>query len=129
MGPKQRAYFDRQVDRVVARLPCEVKDIIVRVPLCVEDAPSRAVCREMKLTSPSDLCGLFVGAPERDELSFPTQPSTVFLYRRGLFEAAADDDGFVDTASLRREIKVTILHELGHFHGLDEGDLDALGYG
>lgn len=129
MGSKQRAYFDRQVDRVIARLPDEVKRLLREVPVCVEDAPTQTVRREMNLVSPDELCGLFVGSVENHAIAGDqAQPPTVILYRRGLFAAAADDNGFVDAASLRRQIKITILHELGHYHGLDEDELCKAGF-
>ncbi|MGL4941843.1 MAG: metallopeptidase family protein [Thermoguttaceae bacterium] len=128
IGPKKRAYFDRQVDRVVARLPNAVKKLLREVPVCVEDAPSRTVRREMKLRSPDELCGLFVGAVENRAVDQP-QPPTVMLYRCGIFAVAADENGCVNAASLRRQIKITILHELGHYHGFDEDELREIGYG
>ncbi len=41
---------------------------------------------------------------------------------------ATDRRGRVDEAELRRQIRITILHELGHHHGLTEEDLEELGY-
>jgi predicted Zn-dependent protease with MMP-like domain len=49
-------------------------------------------------------------------------PHTVTIYRRPL-EAAFDDP-----AELEREISITVLHELGHYFGLDEDRLAELGY-
>ena len=49
-------------------------------------------------------------------------PHTVTIYRRPLEEA------FHDTAELEREIRITVLHELGHYFGLDEDRLAELGY-
>jgi predicted Zn-dependent protease with MMP-like domain len=41
---------------------------------------------------------------------------------------ATDQDGRVNEAELRRQIRITVLHELGHHHGLDEDELERLGY-
>jgi predicted Zn-dependent protease with MMP-like domain len=49
-------------------------------------------------------------------------PHTVTIYRRPLEEA------FDDPAELEREIRITVLHELGHYFGLDEDRLAELGY-
>ena len=63
---------------------------------------------------------------------FP-QPSgilseAIYLFREGIFNLAADRRGRIDEEELREQIRVTILHELGHHHGLDEDDLAELGY-
>jgi predicted Zn-dependent protease with MMP-like domain len=41
---------------------------------------------------------------------------------------ATDPSGEIDEAELRRQIRITILHELGHYHGLTEAELEELGY-
>jgi predicted Zn-dependent protease with MMP-like domain len=45
------------------------------------------------------------------------------IYRRPLQRA------FSDPQELEREIRITVLHEVGHFFGLDEDRIDELGYG
>jgi predicted Zn-dependent protease with MMP-like domain len=41
---------------------------------------------------------------------------------------AKDRHGRIDEQELRRQIRITVLHELGHYHGLDERELRELGY-
>ena len=53
----------------------------------------------------------------------------VQLYREGIMQQSAGRDGFVDEAELHRQIRITLLHELGHHHGLTEDDLEEMGYG
>ena len=50
-------------------------------------------------------------------------PDRVVIYRKPLVEE------FPDPAELRREIRITVLHEVGHFFGLDEQRIRDLGYG
>jgi predicted Zn-dependent protease with MMP-like domain len=50
-------------------------------------------------------------------------PDRVVIYRRPLVESFPDED------DLRREIRITVLHEIGHFFGLDENRIRELGYG
>ena len=50
-------------------------------------------------------------------------PDRIVIYRRPL------EDAFPDTEELEREIRVTVLHEIGHFFGLDEDRISDLGYG
>ena len=56
-------------------------------------------------------------------------PDVVTVYREGIAAYAADARGHVRDDRLRREIRITILHELGHHHGLSEDNLRQLGYG
>jgi predicted Zn-dependent protease with MMP-like domain len=50
-------------------------------------------------------------------------PDRIVIYRIPLIES------FSDPEELRREIRITVLHELGHYFGLDEKRIDELGYG
>jgi predicted Zn-dependent protease with MMP-like domain len=52
----------------------------------------------------------------------PIQPDTISIYRRPLVEE------FPDVDELRHEIRITVLHELGHYFGIEEDRLDELGY-
>jgi predicted Zn-dependent protease with MMP-like domain len=53
----------------------------------------------------------------------------VTIYRLGLMRMATTPRGRIAREELKRQIRITILHELGHYHGLDEQDLDELGFG
>ena len=129
MNSKQRAYFDRQVDWVVERLPKRVQRMLETIPLHVEDRPSRRQMRELGVEHPNDLCGCFVGVAEGHRFSQATTPSFIAIFRDGIFEAAADAEGYFDRAGLREQIRVTVLHELAHAVGIDEEELEELGYG
>ena len=78
-----------------------------------------------------DLCGLYTGIPltQRSIEHSGTLPDVVTIYREGILTAAADRHGRIRNDRLREEIRITILHELGHHHGLTEDDLRELGYG
>jgi len=130
MKPKKRAYFDRQVDWVVERLPKRVLRMLEEIPLHVEDRPSRRQMKELSVDHPNDLCGCFVGIAEGDRHSYQAKnANAIVIFRAGIFEESVDDEGYVDRPTLREQIRVTILHELGHFVGFDEDELDELGYG
>jgi predicted Zn-dependent protease with MMP-like domain len=53
----------------------------------------------------------------------------VTIFREGIWSIAADDQGRVAPKQLRHDIRITILHELAHHHGLTEEELEELGYG
>jgi predicted Zn-dependent protease with MMP-like domain len=69
----------------------------------------------------SDLLGLFVGPSFGDEGKVPLPPQ-IILFLENLWEMAEEDDAFY-----REEVRTTYLHELGHYLGLDEIDLEERG--
>ncbi|TML63325.1 MAG: metallopeptidase family protein [Actinobacteria bacterium] len=96
--------FDAHVRRALDALPPDLARGLENVAVVVEDE------------NPDDphLLGLYQ--------SGDYGPHTVTIYRRPLEEA------FHDPEELEREIRVTVLHELGHYFGLDEDRLAELGY-
>jgi predicted Zn-dependent protease with MMP-like domain len=130
MNRDERKQFDSELDRVMADLPSVVHKLLDEVPLIVEDYPSDDVLDEMEIEYRDDLCGLYSGIPITDAESRPLRnmPDVILIYREGIISAATDDDGRVTPEELRRQIRITILHEVGHHFGLDEDDLAELGY-
>ena len=131
MNPRIRRRFDDQLEWVLKGLPPSIHELIEKVPLHVEDYPSEDVMERMDVEYIDDLCGLYTGIPigEKSVTHSGTLPDVVTIYREGILSAAADPHGQITTERLRAEIRVTILHELAHHHGLSEDDLQKMGYG
>ncbi len=131
LNPRTRQRFDALLDEVLAELPDWVLELFEQVPLHVEDYPSDEVMAELGVRYPDQLCGLYTGVPLTDKSvnHGPSMPDVVTIYRRGILAAARGHDGRVRTERLRREIRITVLHELAHHHGIDEDELGSLGYG
>ena len=74
---------------------------------------------------PPDLLGLFVGASRLDHSVFNPveQPGVIFLFQKNLERVCAD------RIELEEEIRITVWHELAHYLGFDDNDLDRLGLG
>ncbi len=111
-------------ERVLAGLPERFKKLLASVPILVEERPSEDLVREG--FDPRSL-GLFEG-PDHRERSGPSgipAPTRIVLYAANL-SVFADPN---DTEEFEREVEVTVLHEIGHYFGLDEDELDALGLG
>jgi predicted Zn-dependent protease with MMP-like domain len=128
---RTRDRFDRQLERVLAQMPPLVHELLEKIPLHVEDYPSREVMEEKDIVDPADLCGLFTGValPQKSIEHSGMLPDVVTIYRLGIMAAAQDKFGRVSAEALREQIRVTLLHELAHFHGLGEDELEELGYG
>jgi len=131
VNPRTRRRFDEQLEWVLERMPPLIHELIDRVPLHVEDYPSDDVMDRMDVEYLDDLCGLYTGIPigEKSIMHSGTMPDVVTIYREGILSSAADDQGRIRNDGLREQIRITILHELAHHHGLTEDDLRKLGYG
>ena len=131
MDPRLRNFFDLQLEEVLQRLPQRVHDLLAEVPLFVEDYPPQSVLAKLGLTHRDQLCGLYTGVPldARSGFDAPQMPDVVTIYREGILNMAAGDADGLTESKLQRQIHITVLHELGHHHGLDEDELDDLGYG
>lgn len=130
MNAKLRERFDRLLESVLAELPPSIHALLEETPLVVEDYPSDDIMDEMGLEYIDELCGLYTGIPlsEPESRSHRSLPDRVMLFREGVLSAAADSSGHIATPELRRQMKITVLHEIGHHHGLSEDDLRKLGY-
>ncbi len=127
-----RHQFDHILDQLVAELPDHLRQLLEEVPLIVEDEPSSRLMDELHLDrSHSDLCGLHWGVPltERSVQHSGTFPDRMMLFRGPIIRLAARQQGAADEPALHQQIRITLLHEIGHHFGLDEDDLTALGYG
>ena len=136
MNQNNRDYFDRQVEWVLERLPQSVLRILQEVPLHVEDQPSQQLMQELNITEPEELCGYFCGVPYSETNTFAGvfsagvyMPNNITIFRRGVIAGARDEWGKVCRKKLRREIRITILHELAHLHGMEEEEIASMGYG
>jgi predicted Zn-dependent protease with MMP-like domain len=126
-----RNTFDQELEAVLAELPQQVHDLIEKIPLVVEDYPSREVLRRTRVRHRSQLCGLYTGIPltRRSINDWGVPSDVVHIYREGILSQATRHDGSLSLPRLRKQIRITILHELGHHHGMTERDLRELGYG
>jgi predicted Zn-dependent protease with MMP-like domain len=109
---------------VIAELPLKWRSRLTEVPIIVEERPSEDIVREG--FDPRAL-GLFEGADHaaRTGNSTYVTPTRIVLYAANL-AAFVDPD---DDEELAAEIEVTLLHEIGHYFGLDEDELEKLGLG
>lgn len=126
---QERRLFDRLVDQVLAELPDSLHRLLEELPLIVEDRPSPEIIEALGLEDPSDLCGLHDGIPlpEKNQDRAFDLPDYLLIYREGILDLTWETCGSLDPGELRRQIRITILHEIGHHFGMTEDDLARLG--
>lgn len=116
--------FDRAVEDALAALPEQVRRYLSNVAITVEELPSDADLLASDPPLSPTILGLFRGAPYGEKASMDPWshfPSAIVLYQRNLERFARDRE------ELLQEIGVTLVHEVGHFLGLDEDELYARG--
>ena len=139
MNAADRRRFDALLDRVLDALPPRLHELLEEAPLIVEDHPSAKLLAELGMNPGEDLlCGLHTGTPltERSVEERAELPETIHLFRDGIVEHAGGwvatkvDDGqpIGGEDVVAQEIRITLLHEIGHHFGLEEDDLAELGY-
>ena len=137
MRKAERERFDKLFEEVLASLPEGIHRLIEECPIVLEDRPSRELLAELGIDDEDEiLCGLHTGvALTERSVERPDASDVVQIFREGVVDMAGgwdedeDDDGpFGGVERIREEIRITVLHELGHHFGLDEDDLDGLGY-
>ncbi len=130
MDQQLRDYFDSILDEVAQGLPPQARDLLDEVAMYIEDHPSPQTMREFGITHRAGLCGLYTGIPlnHRHVEQSGVLSDVIHIYREGILGMASGRGGKIDEQELRRQIRITILHELGHHFGMTEEELEALGY-
>ena len=107
--------FELLVEEALGELPEQLVDGVDNLIFVIEDEPEDG----------SDTLGWYEGTAltERDQYGFGQLPDRVVLFRGPLTRMCTDEDHLYD------EICVTLLHELGHYHGIEEDALHDLGWG
>ena len=131
MTPDLRSFFDQLLEQELAKLPLSLHRLLDETPLLVEDRPSPQILADMGLSNGDELCGLYHGIPRTAQsVDIPAQlPPYVFLYREGICRLSGCHRAGQNRDELREQIRITLLHEIGHHFGLSEQDLEELGYG
>lgn len=115
----------KEVARLIDRLPRQFREQLRNVEFVVEERPSEELLLAEDMDPEEEtLYGLYQGIPlpERSSLDPPLLPDKITIFAEALL---AD---FPDPGELREEIRLTVLHEIAHYFGMDEEDIEDLGY-
>ena len=116
--------FDRALRIALSGLPPVFREALDNVAVVVEEWPPDWLLDELGIPPEDTLYGFYHGIPlpERSVQDSGNLPDKISIYRGPLVE------DFPDRQELCREIRVTLLHEIGHYFGMDEEELFRLGY-
>lgn len=116
--------FDRVVKRAISSLPAEIRTHLENVVITVKKRPTPEMKELLGIPPGEEVLGFFYG-PSRLGQSFfsPFEyPNTIFIFQQPLEEMCQTME------ELEREIRITVIHEIAHYLGMDEGRLADLGY-
>ena len=121
---ERRKDFARALREALLELPPMFRDALANVAVVVEEWPSDDLLNELGVPPDDTLYGFYHGVPlpERSVLDSGLLPDKISVYRGPLME------DFPDRNELCRQIRITLLHEIGHYFGMDEEELSRLGY-
>ena len=118
----ERGEFESIVEDVLTSLPEEFQIHLGNILIVVEDEPNDEQRRLLHLRKYVRLYGLYQGIPltypGRDRMVRP--PDTITIFRNSILSS------YDDTEGIRKQIRSTVLHEIGHYFGLEEGELRRL---
>jgi predicted Zn-dependent protease with MMP-like domain len=117
-----RARFERLVAEAVTLIPKRFRREMKNLALVVEDEPSDDLLEEMEIEPPDSLYGLYQGTPlpERSWAFGNALPDRITLYQRPIEEDCEDDD------EVRAVIGETLIHEVGHYFGMSEEEIEEI---
>ena len=118
-----RTEFIRAVHRALRDVPSPFRERLREIDIVVKRRPTRSDLADAGLSGDESMYGFYRGVPltERDGGYNLVAPDVIDIYQEPL------EEDFPDEGELLREIRVTVLHELAHFFGIDDDRLEALG--
>lgn len=120
MTPAQRTVLAEQtIEATRRRLPAGLRTPASRLPVVCHDRPSAEILGE---EFEPDILGMFAGHALKEEGGDGSIPPHILLFLDNIWEFAEGDP-----AVFREEVRITYLHELGHYFGWDEDELEARG--
>jgi predicted Zn-dependent protease with MMP-like domain len=104
--------FEKLVEQSLKRLPRVFREKLTNIAIIIEDLPPHE-------PEPGTLLlGLFHGVPRTEKSTFaPTPPDRIFLYQKNIEAICHSDE------EIRRQVRDTLLHEVGHYFGMSEDEL------
>jgi predicted Zn-dependent protease with MMP-like domain len=117
-----REAFNRLVEEALQDIPRRFREEIKNVAIVVEDEPSPELLAEMEIEPPDSLYGLYQGTPlpARSWGHGNALPDRVTLFQRTIEEDAEDHEDMIVS------IAETLIHELGHYFGMSEEQIEEI---
>lgn len=114
--------FRDLVDEALDTIPERFRDAMQNIAIVVEDEPSPEQLESVEIEPPDTLLGLYEGIPlpERQWAHGNTLPDKITLFQGPIEDSSEDEDDLVIA------IGETLIHEVGHYFGLSEEEIEAI---
>jgi predicted Zn-dependent protease with MMP-like domain len=121
-GSMTRRQFEALVEKAMRKLPRTFKEKIANIAVVVEDWADDETLEEMGIEPPDTLYGLYRGVDltHRDSSYGAVLPDVITIYQGPIEEDAADEAEMADI------VRETVIHELGHYFGLDDDTMHRI---
>jgi predicted Zn-dependent protease with MMP-like domain len=118
----KRELFERLVADALATIPRRFRAAMANLAIVVEDEPSSELLGEMEIEPPDTLLGLYQGVPltERRWDYGNALPDRILLFQGPLERESEDEDDLIVA------IGETLIHEVGHYFGLSEEEIEEI---
>ena len=117
-----RTKFRELVDEALDSIPERFRDAMQNIAILVEDEPSAEQLESVDIEPPDTLLGLYEGIPlpERQWAHGNTLPDKITLFQGPIEDSSEDEDDVIVA------IGETLIHEVGHYFGLSEEEIEAI---
>ncbi|OGL17980.1 MAG: hypothetical protein A3G97_10495 [Candidatus Rokubacteria bacterium RIFCSPLOWO2_12_FULL_69_21] len=118
----RRREFEALVERALRRLPKPFRERLANIAVVVEDWADEETLADLGIAPPDTLYGLYRGVnlTERDSSYGNVLPDTITIYQGPIEEDAADEAEMADI------VRDTVIHEIGHYFGLDDDTMEQI---
>ncbi len=118
-----RSAFEELVRRALGEIPPRFRARLDNVTVEIQDRPQLRLLRQLGMSEEETLYGYYEGTPltERGPEDEPLYSDRILIFRDPLEEDFGDD-----ADEIVRQIRITVLHEIGHHFGLEDADMDHL---
>lgn len=117
--------FENAVLSALKRLPKVLKNKMENIDVVVEEEASREILADMGLRSPLHLLGLYQGVPfdRRGFYYGNVLPDKITLFKKPIESVCRSEE------EVENKVREVVIHEVGHYFGLDDERLEELGNG
>ena len=117
-----RDRFQALVQAALADIPSEFRDALTNIAIVIEEEPTDAQLAELEIEPPDTLYGLYQGTPltERTWQYGNQLPDRITLFQHPIEEDCEDED------EVRAVIGETLIHEVGHYFGMSEEQIEEI---
>ena len=113
-----RAAFERLVEEALDGLPEQFAELLENVAVVVEEEPDPATLADLGMDPDEELLGLYLGVPiTARDTQYQALPDRVAIYRGPVLRCCGSRREVV------REVRDTVVHELGHYFGLEDEEM------